>query len=110
MDPGAITILGKGADGVNGMYAALLDGDVQRVILQSPTPSHVVGPHYLGVLRHTDVSRTANTRRDCSGSVDARIQVRNYATITITSGAPSCQPSNSGQQSVTWNRQAAAAR
>jgi cephalosporin-C deacetylase-like acetyl esterase len=59
VDPRAITILGKGADGVNGMYAALLDGQVQRIILHSPTPSHVRGPHYLGVLRYTDVSRTA---------------------------------------------------
>ena len=59
VDPRAITILGKGADGVNGMYAALMDGQVQRVVLHSPTPSHVQGPHYLGVLRYTDVSRTA---------------------------------------------------
>ena len=59
VDPRAITVLGKGADGVNGMYAALLDGQVQRVILHSPTPSHVQGPHYLGVLRYTDVARTA---------------------------------------------------
>jgi cephalosporin-C deacetylase-like acetyl esterase len=59
VDPRAITILSRGADGVNGMYAALLDGQVQRVILHSPTPSHVQGPHYLGVLRYTDVSRTA---------------------------------------------------
>ena len=59
VDPRAITILGKGIDGVNGMYAALLDGQVQRVVVHSPTPSHVQGPHYLGVLRYTDVSRTA---------------------------------------------------
>ena len=59
VDPRAITILGKGTDGVNGMYAALLDGQVQRVVVHSPTPSHVQGPHYLGVLRYTDVSRTA---------------------------------------------------
>ena len=30
VDPRAITILGRGTDGVNGMYAALLDGQVQR--------------------------------------------------------------------------------
>ena len=59
VDPRAITILGRGTDGVNGMYAALLDGQVQRVVVHSPTPSHVQGPHYLGVLRYTDVSRTA---------------------------------------------------
>jgi Acetyl xylan esterase (AXE1) len=59
VDPRAVTIFGKGTDGVNGMYAALLDGEVKRVILHSPTPSHVQGPHYLGVLRYTDISRTA---------------------------------------------------
>ena len=51
LDPRAITILGRGTDGVNGMYAALLDGQVQRVVVHSPTPSHVQGPHYLGVFR-----------------------------------------------------------
>ena len=59
VDARAITIFGKGTDGVNGMYAALLDGQVRRIVLQSPTPSHVQGPHYLGVLRYTDVARTA---------------------------------------------------
>jgi cephalosporin-C deacetylase-like acetyl esterase len=61
VDSGAITIAGKGEDGVNGMYAALLDGGrTHRVVLQSPTPSHVQGPHYLGVLRYTDVAETAD--------------------------------------------------
>jgi len=59
VDPRAITILGKGTDGVNGMYAALLDREVQRVIVHSPTPSHLQGPHYPGVLRYTDISQTA---------------------------------------------------
>ena len=58
-DPANITILGKGEDGVNGMYAALLDGAVRRVVLQSPPPSHRYGPHYLGVLRYTDIPETA---------------------------------------------------
>jgi cephalosporin-C deacetylase-like acetyl esterase len=61
VDAGAVTIVGKGEDGVNGMYAALLDGArTHRVVLQSPTPSHLQGPHYLGVLRYTDVAETAN--------------------------------------------------
>ena len=59
VEPAGITILGKGEDGVNGMYAALLDGKVRRVILQSPPASHVQGPHYLGVLRYTDIPETA---------------------------------------------------
>jgi cephalosporin-C deacetylase-like acetyl esterase len=59
VDPARITIVGKGEDGVNGMYAALLDGNAPRVILQSPPASHVQGPHYLGVLRYTDIPETA---------------------------------------------------
>ncbi len=59
VDPARITIVGKGETGVNGMYAALLDGNVQRVILNSPTASHRQGPHYLGILRYTDIAETA---------------------------------------------------
>jgi cephalosporin-C deacetylase-like acetyl esterase len=59
VDPDRLAILGKGGDGVNGMYAALLDGRVQRVVLHAPTASHVQGPHYLGVLRYTDIAETA---------------------------------------------------
>jgi cephalosporin-C deacetylase-like acetyl esterase len=59
VDPARITILGKGDDGVNGMYAALLDGHLHRVIVQSPPASHIHGPHYLGILRHTDIPQTA---------------------------------------------------
>jgi cephalosporin-C deacetylase-like acetyl esterase len=59
VDAGTISVLGKGEDGVNGMYAALLDGRVARVVLQSPPASHIHGPHYLGVLRYTDIAQTA---------------------------------------------------
>jgi hypothetical protein len=55
VDPAGIEILGKGHMGVNGMYAALLDGNVRRVILHSPPVSHRQGPHYLGILRYTDI-------------------------------------------------------
>ena len=64
VDPARITIAGKGEDGVNGMYAALLDGQAQRVVLQSPPASHVQGPHYLGVLRYTDIPETADLLAD----------------------------------------------
>ena len=64
VDAGRITILGKGTDGVNGLYAALLDGKVSRVVLQSPPASHVHGPHYLGVLRHTDIPETSGLLGD----------------------------------------------
>jgi cephalosporin-C deacetylase-like acetyl esterase len=59
VDPQDTTIFGKGDAGVNGMYAALLDGKTSRVILHSPPASHVHGPHYLGVLRYTDIPDTA---------------------------------------------------
>jgi cephalosporin-C deacetylase-like acetyl esterase len=59
VDPARITVVGKGEMGVNGMYAAILDGRVQRVVLQSPTASHREGPHYPGILRYTDVPQTA---------------------------------------------------
>ena len=59
VDPTRITVTGKGTMGVNGMYAALLDGNVQRVILHSPPASHRDGPHYLGILRYTDIPEVA---------------------------------------------------
>lgn len=55
IDPARITITGKAEMGVNTMYAALLDGKVQRVILHSPPASHRQGPHYLSILRYTDI-------------------------------------------------------
>lgn len=55
VDPAKITIVGKGESGINGLYAALLDGKVERVVLNSPPASHRQGPHYLGILRYTDI-------------------------------------------------------
>jgi cephalosporin-C deacetylase-like acetyl esterase len=59
IDTARITVTGKGELGVAAMYAALLDGRVSRVVLHSPSPSHRQGPHYLGVLRYTDIAGTA---------------------------------------------------
>ncbi len=55
VDPARITITGRGEAGVNALYAALLDGKVQRVVLGSPPGSHRQGPSYLGILRYTDI-------------------------------------------------------
>jgi hypothetical protein len=55
VDPARITITGKFDSGVNGLYAALLDGNVEEVVLGSPPASHRQGPHYLGILRYTDI-------------------------------------------------------
>lgn len=59
VDGRAISVTGKGEDGVNGLYAALLDGEVQRIVLASPPATHRQGPHYLGILRHTDIAPVA---------------------------------------------------
>jgi cephalosporin-C deacetylase-like acetyl esterase len=59
VDAARVTIAGKAEAGVNGMYAALLDGKIERVVLQSPPGSHLQGPHYLNVLRYTDIPEVA---------------------------------------------------
>ena len=55
VDPSRIIIVGRGETGIHGLYAALLDGNVQRVVVSSPTASHRQGPTYLGILRYTDI-------------------------------------------------------
>jgi cephalosporin-C deacetylase-like acetyl esterase len=55
VDPNQVTIVGKGEVGINGLYAALLDNHVKRVVLESPPASHRQGPCYLGILRFTDI-------------------------------------------------------
>ncbi|MBI4906329.1 MAG: acetylxylan esterase [Acidobacteria bacterium] len=59
VDAARIAVTGKAEMGISAMYAALLDGRVARVILHSPLASHRQGPHYLSVLRYTDVPGTA---------------------------------------------------
>ena len=59
VDADRVAIVGKGEMGVACMYAALLDGKVQRVIVNSLPTSHRQGPHYLGVLRYTDIPEIA---------------------------------------------------
>jgi cephalosporin-C deacetylase-like acetyl esterase len=59
VDPQAITLAGRYDMAVNALYASLLDGSVARVVMTSPTGSHRYGPHYLGVLRYTDVRQVA---------------------------------------------------
>ena len=68
VDATRITVTGRGESGVNGMYAAVLDGKVQRVVLGSPPASHRQGPHYLGILRYTDIS-------DVVAQMGRRVQV-----------------------------------
>lgn len=55
VDAQRITVLGKGVAGAIGLYATILDPGIHQVILIDPPPSHVQGPHFLGVLRHLDM-------------------------------------------------------
>jgi cephalosporin-C deacetylase-like acetyl esterase len=64
VDPLMITIIGKGETGVHGLYAALLDGSVRRVVLGSPPASHRQGPTYLGILRYTDIPEVIGLLRN----------------------------------------------
>jgi len=50
-----LTIIGKGDQAVLGVYAAVLDDRISRVVLHSPTFSHRTGPIFLNVLRYCDV-------------------------------------------------------
>ncbi|MFH1070923.1 MAG: hypothetical protein V1794_14995, partial [Candidatus Glassbacteria bacterium] len=59
VDPQRIALFGKKALGVNCLYAGLLDGNLERVIVESPTASHTQGPYYLGILTHTDIPEVA---------------------------------------------------
>lgn len=88
VDPARIVILGKGEMGVNGLYAALLDGNVQRVVMSSPPGSHRQGPHYLGILRYTDIHSVAALLTD-----QLRIQGEappTLGTLTRCGSLPSC--------------------
>ena len=64
VDPTRITIVGKSESGINGLYAALLDGKVERVVLTSPPVSHRQGPYYLGILRFTDIPEVIALMRE----------------------------------------------
>jgi cephalosporin-C deacetylase-like acetyl esterase len=64
IDPKRITIAGKFEAGINGLYAALLDGNVERIILGTPPASHRQGPHYLGILRYTDIPNVVALMRE----------------------------------------------
>jgi cephalosporin-C deacetylase-like acetyl esterase len=55
IDPARMTVVGQGETGINGLYAALLNENIERVMLASPPASHRQGPHYLGILKYTDI-------------------------------------------------------
>ncbi|HUU26745.1 MAG TPA: acetylxylan esterase [archaeon] len=67
VDPARITIVGKGESGINGLYTALLDRTVEKVILCSPPASHRQGPCYLNILRFTDIPEVVLLMKDRVG-------------------------------------------
>jgi cephalosporin-C deacetylase-like acetyl esterase len=77
VDSARITVTGRGVMGINGLYAALLDGGVERVVLGSPPGSHREGPVYLGILRYTDIPEVMallGARVDLYGEVPPAVE------------------------------------
>ena len=88
VDATRITIFGRGEMGVNGLYAALLDEGNPSTIMVSPPASHRQGPHYLGVLRYTDIPTVATILKDrlrIQGEVPPALN-----TITKCASLPEC--------------------
>ena len=92
VDPQRIAVCGKKALGVNGLYAALLDGNIERVILESPPASHTEGPYYLGILTHTDLPEVAWLMADKLNLIG---QVPLEITAALQKGAPEVRWSRS---------------
>ncbi|MCC6589798.1 MAG: acetylxylan esterase [Bryobacterales bacterium] len=82
VDVARLAITGSGEMGVNALYVAMLDGAVERIILHSPTASHRSGPHYLGVLRFTDIPQTI-------GLLGSKVRVYGEPPHGIASGCAS---------------------
>jgi cephalosporin-C deacetylase-like acetyl esterase len=59
VDPARIMVAGRGISGALGLYAAILDPKIQQVMLLDPPSSHVEGPIFLNILRHTDLPEAA---------------------------------------------------
>ena len=59
LTPSSIAVFGRKQMGALGIYAALLDPRITRVIVDDPPSSHWQGPALLNVLRLTDLPETA---------------------------------------------------
>jgi cephalosporin-C deacetylase-like acetyl esterase len=84
VDPARITLAGRFEAGINGLYAALLDGRVERVILRSPPASHRQGPHYLGILKYTDIA-------DVIGLMGPRVRLSGEVPEALRPRTPRCE-------------------
>ncbi|MBW7997859.1 MAG: hypothetical protein FVQ81_15080 [Candidatus Glassbacteria bacterium] len=78
VDNSRLTVSGRGALGVNGVYAALLaGGEPVKAVVESPPASHTQGPYYLGILRETDIPEVLSLmgpRLKVIGEVDAGLE------------------------------------
>lgn len=83
VDRARVTVAGKFESGINGLYAALLDGNVERIVLGSPPASHREGPHYLGILRYTDIA-------DVVGLMGKRVRLYGEVPDALRRRAPTC--------------------
>ncbi|MBL8177562.1 MAG: acetylxylan esterase [Bryobacterales bacterium] len=59
VDASKIVIGGRGVDAGIALYAAALDPRISDVLLIEPPETHIRGPIFLNVLRHTDIAGTA---------------------------------------------------
>jgi hypothetical protein len=84
VDSSRIAIAGKFESGINGLYAGLLDGKVERVILGSPPASHRQGPHYLGILRYTDIPNAV-------ALMGAKVRLYGEVPPALRTQSPNCQ-------------------
>ncbi|MBS1828687.1 MAG: acetylxylan esterase [Acidobacteria bacterium] len=59
VDSAKIVIAGRGIDAAIALYAAALDTRITDVLLINPPETHIRGPIFLNILRHTDIAGTA---------------------------------------------------
>jgi hypothetical protein len=59
LNPTSLSVYGKGEMGIVGLYAALFDDRISRVIVRDPPSTHRQGPALLNVLRITDIPEAA---------------------------------------------------
>lgn len=59
VDPARILVLGEGASGELGLYAAILDPGVAQAMLINPPVTHADSPIFLNVMRYTDLPEAA---------------------------------------------------
>jgi cephalosporin-C deacetylase-like acetyl esterase len=73
VDPQRIMTLGRGASGVLGLYAAILDPGIHQVMLVEPPSTHAEASTFLNILRHTDLPEAAALLAPRHLSVFARV-------------------------------------